>query len=178
MQFIFNPFMGSLIGGIISGLLASVIFLALLIYRFRPQIDISNCIAQYEEDGATVYRVKIVNRICRNAINIKIELDLVTAHVIADGTEYRAEHLHLKTPEWMLMPKYNPKDEKALWALRLRINEDLQAIWNDDSQFLFLRVYAEDEWSNLGRVFSSFYRKKNVHLKKGQFRSGLSMEVV
>jgi len=162
---------------ILSSLVAASLFL-LFLSRLRPAFEISKEIAVQEENGKTKYSIKVLNKGARNAINIKAEVDLMRSKIVPDGTILSHRGIRLKKSERMILAKFDKKDADATYAYRITLVDDLGDLWRDESsQFVRVKVFAQDEMSNFGRVFIQEYRTKRNSLKEGQFRFGNSFEI-
>ncbi len=166
-----------IIVGILSSILAAGLFLYLL-SKLRPEIEISEHIAKSEQEGKTKYSIKILNKSKRDAINLRIEADLLSAVIVPNGSILTSQALVLKKPVLMVLPKNDKRDTDANYAFRLVIDEPIDKLWQDEStQFIRVKIFAQDEMSNFGKVFEREYRTKRNSIKEGQFKFGDTLEV-
>jgi len=168
----------SVIIGILSSVIASIIFLTFLT-RVRPKIEISNQIAKGKSltTGDIIYRIKVINKTRHSIINIKAQLHLVTPIVVPGGILLKTKEIPLKRSEVMCLEKFDPKDEQAKYAFRFVTYEDIEKSWSDDKRsFLRFRIVATDSISGFSKVFTKDYHTKSL-IKEGEFEYGASMEI-
>lgn len=162
---------------VLSSLVAASLFL-LFLSKLRPVFEISKEIAYMDGSSRNKFSIKILNKGARNAINIKAEVDLMTSKIVPDGTILSHKSINLKKANRMILSKFDKKDIDATYAYRITIIDDLDALWTDESnQFIRVKIFAQDEMSNFGRVFIQEFRTKRNSLKHGQFRFGNSTEI-
>jgi hypothetical protein len=129
-------------------------------------------------DGTKRYHIKVINRSRRAAVDIRAELRLRTEVSVPGGKVITNERMNLKYSEVLQISGYRKKDEKAEYARRFIISDDVDEIWKDETHtHIGFRIYAKDSLSNLGRVFSKDYHTKRYSLVDGSFVFGDSMEV-
>lgn len=156
--------------GIVSSLAAAVVFLFLLSI-LRPDITISEVIAESQTaDGRKVYEIKVLNNNDRPSINVRVAMHLVGPRVVPGGV----------IPEEPL--RKLTIDNSTVFALgstfRFRIKEDLDDIWQDDTNtFLRFTIIATDSLSGFSRVFTQKFHIKRNHIVKGDFEYGKSLTV-
>lgn len=165
--------------GVLSSILAAGLFLYIL-SRLKPKISISDVISKNKtKENDTEYKIKIINHGKRDAINLKMEVSLMINKNVFGGVVYNSQQLTLKKSEWFILPSYKANDKEARYALRITILEDLEKIWSDDStQYLRIKVFAQDEMSNFGKVFEKEYRTIRNSIKEGSFAFGDTMKVL
>lgn len=167
-----------LISGVISGIIASII--AQLIFRLnKPKIEISNDIAKCEkQDGTFEYRIKIVNKSKQYVKNMKVFAHLVTNHNAPDGNLLTVEPVHISRNDISFIEPFDEKDQNALYAIRLRIESELENLWGDDSiTYLEIKIFCENEKNGCGKVFSNIYRTKKSIIV-GTFETKTSMTII
>ena len=160
--------------GIFSSLIASVFFY-LLLYRTRPKIEISDKIAKTPSGKS--YVIKVINKSKRDAIDIKAELLLMKSVNVSNGIIWRRKKIPLNREYLFVLNKFSNNDQETNYAFRFTTNEDIEKLWNDENQYLFFQVYAKDELSGFGKVFSKKYYRKNSAIKKGRFKLGDTFEI-
>ncbi|HET8861570.1 hypothetical protein [Marivirga sp.] len=98
-----NDFFNSLL----TGILTSVIFLILL-YFFRPNIKISDCIAKDKEDD-NIFRFKIINKSLFSIYDIRVRMFLCNEINGINGKNIKFEELELKVSNIWTIPPFNIK---------------------------------------------------------------------
>ena len=160
-----------IIVGVISGLLASLIFYTFL-RALKPNIVISDKIAK----SGDRFLIKIVNKANRDAIDIRAELLLMTPITVPGGIVWKRERLSLRPEYLMILPKYDKKDKDAKYAFRFSTEENLFEICNKPQQYLSFKIIAKDEVSGFGKVFiQKYYTEKDI--LEGSFEFGESLEI-
>ena len=107
--------MSELITGIISGIVASVVFYIFL-FSVRPKIHVSDKACKVTEDeGCALIRIKVVNRTRSMLTNVKYALNFCQS--LGDGVHRIEEIPPFRTP-LEFIDKYTPSDEKAEYAIR------------------------------------------------------------
>ncbi len=161
----------AIIVGVLSSLLASLIFLFFL-RLMRPKIVISDKIAKTGDR----FVIKVVNKSRRDAVDIKVEFLLMTPVSVPNGIILRRRPILLKRDYLMVLPRYDKRDKDASYAFRFTTQENLLEIWNKEHQYLLFRLMAKDELSGFGKVFNQkFYTKKDI--MEGSFEFGESLEI-
>ncbi len=162
--------------GILSSVAASCIFL-LCLYQLRPSIDFSPCIAdQSAAIGVTEYAFKIVNRSKWSAVDLDIEVSLVTPIAIAGGTALKNTPIVLRKNHLFELQGYDKKDKDGRYALRFVTTDDLNNICKTESDYYVASVKARHAFSGFTKVFSQQFIKSNI--KKGKHAFGLDVAVL
>jgi len=165
--------MSEIIVGVLSGFIASGIFL-LFLRSLRPNIHISPEIAVNNNK----YTIKIINKSQRNAVDIRVELLLVQSKNVPGGSIISTNTIQLNKDKAFILAGYDSNDTDAKYARRFNTDEDLHGMWNNkDIQYLIFRIYCHDEVSGFGKVFSSEYRTKRNSLISGQFHFGNDLSI-
>jgi len=161
--------------GILSSFIASIVFLQFLI-RLRPNIEISPYISYGDNNGN--FRIKIINRSKRDAINLKYELSIVTPVNVPNGTVSNYKTLKLKKDNAFEIKGFDKSDTSAGYAKRIVTSENLYNMWNDEKgNYLVFRMIVTDSLSGFHKVFRrEFHTKRNV-IVKGSHVFGNSLEV-
>ena len=163
--------------GITASLVASTLFL-LAASRLRPKILIAPAVAQEaDQNGATSYRFKVVNKGRQEAINIRAELHLVERRGVPGGPLRRARRLTLIRSDLFSLGDFDAKDENAEYAYRFRTTDDIDRLWERPTQYLRLRLIATHPVSSLSRVFHQEFHDKQSSIKPGVFKFGESLEI-
>ena len=163
--------------GVLSSFIATSLFL-LCLRALRPVFEISKEIAFMNENGKDKFSIKILNKSPRNAINIRIEIGLMSSKIVPNGTILSRKAVSLRTANMMVLSRFDKKDTDATYAYRINIIDDINTLWTDETnQFIRVKIFAQDEMSNFGRVFIQDYMTKRNSLKHGQFSFGDSHEI-
>ena len=167
----------TLVLGVISGLLAALVFLALM-SLCRPRLKFSPVIAEIAVDEEHHYSLKLVNKSRRAAVDIELQLFQVRQAQAANGPINRLTPIPLMLSGGiMLLPGHRRRDPENRFARRVRINANLAEIWTGESTYLVLRCYATDSMSNFGRQFEMRYHRPDSSIQGGTFEVGNSMMV-
>jgi len=167
----------SVLLGILGSVIASGIFL-LALRELRPKLDISSNISKWSDDEGLRYYVKLINRGKRKVVDLRFEFLLVTKKSIPGGELSSTKPLTLKNDRAFILPEFEKKTERALFARRIIVLDDIDALWDQDAQqYLIFRVYAHDEVSGLARLFEQEYRTKRNTIVEGEFHFGDSFEI-
>lgn len=163
--------------GVGASFVASVVFW-LALFRVRPKIVISDKIAKgLTDDGDTAYRIKIVNKSRRSAVDLHVAVYRDTYRNVPDGQVHRLKPLKIRSTPGYMLHGYRCRDAESRYALRLRIDEDVDQVWTDDSiQSLVVRIYARDSMSGAYRHFEHAYTQRTC-ITPGSFHKGDSFEV-
>lgn len=164
--------------GVISGIVASSVFFW-LIFRLKPNVDISPYITtEYDDDGTPYYRFKIINRTRRSITNVQCKLVMSKDRNVPQGKIRINEDLTLKREQIFEIAPYSKKDADAHYAYRLVTYDDLETIWDDnDMAYLRLMVSATDSVSNFSRITTRSFHDKRTVLIRGSHVFGNSLDV-
>lgn len=106
-----------------------------------------------------------------NLENLKAQLFLIketpTGHELI-------KIITLRRDEYMILPKYNSKDENFSYAISLSTYENLKDLLKK-RMFLRLEISATHSLSKTKKMFFKNYTKKNI--QEGIFQAGLSTEI-
>ena len=166
----------SLLWGILGSLIASSTFLVVM-WNLRPNILISDFIAEDTETGVSTHSIKLINKSARAAINVRIEFVRLTSENRQGGAVYKAFTIPILRSEFFSIGPFSSQDTEARYAVRVVMQENLRDYWqHDKSQHFVIRVIAQDEFSMFSRVFTKEYRTKES-IKTGKFPVGNSCEI-
>jgi hypothetical protein len=150
--------MYSLFGGVISGLIAALIFF-IATRRMRPKISISPYVSVYpDQAGNEILRLKIVNMKRRAVSNICVEMFVEHKEPALNGEVKVRDPLGDKFVSTMLPPRKR-RDTVFDNALRIRIDRKdlLGMLAKYPDGYLTVHVYAQDAISGVGGIFSTNY---------------------
>ncbi|WP_341221030.1 hypothetical protein [Polaribacter atrinae] len=166
----------SLFVGVISGLIASYLFLMGFLKRKRPMIEISNYISKIQYDGETNYLFKFINKTKSEIFDIHIEPTFYKPVGDISGRNLKGKDIKLKDNFIAYMPCDTSIDEHNLHAMRIRTTDNLEKNWTDESSFIRLTIIAKHSLSGLNKVFvKDFLTKDCISTKK--FLSGNDLSV-
>ena len=163
--------MSELITGVISGIVASVVFYIFLL-SVRPKIHVSNKICQaIEDEGGALIKIKIVNKTRCILTNVKYVLNFCQSQ--GDGLHQIEAIPPCKTP-LEFIDKYSESDENAEYAIRFlyRIPPHVRI----SEGWLEFSIHANHGFSNT----SACVKKKYGHddIVPGIFETGTSMKIL
>lgn len=161
---------------VISGLVASGVFL-IVISICRPRIEISPLIAREQDAGGKFFVFKFINKSRRSCINIRVEATLAKLTQVQGGTTVWTTHLPLKKSEVFEVAKFNKKDPNGDYAWRFVTEEDLDAVWVSDNDFVRFRVLATDSLTSFSKSFSKEFRVPRNSIKSGSHHFGEDLDV-
>ena len=165
----------NLIIGAIGSLIASALFL-LLLFRFRPNLEISPSISKSTYDDQTVYSIKVVNKGSRDVVRLSTELLMVEPQVVKGGIGKNILQFALAKNEWFALTPTAERDGEA--AFEFITNEKIESEWGQrPNSYLIFRVYAQDSFSGFTKVFSKKYFSRTDDIVVGRFGVGASMEI-
>lgn len=167
----------SVLTGVLSSLVASLIFLMLL-FALRPRISISECIARTNHDGRKVYVVKIVNRTWWRLYDIHAEFAHLKFENVTGGQNVYSKPLTmLKSHIWSMNSLFKLRpDPNAEFAILFVCLDDVDALWTDGSLFEF-RVMAKHSFSGFSKIHKRRYYKAATSVRSGSFKFGNSLEI-
>lgn len=167
--------LGGLIG-VVSSVVASTIWLV-TIRAVRPRVDISSVIAEEGEGEDRKWRIKIINRARRAALDIEFELVAVRPASAMNGAVNFTRSCRVgRAP--IILPGVSQRRRDDDNCYRLRIHDNpREMLAGDDGRFLRLRLFARDEVSGIGRVFESRYTYEATQVVRGRFARGQVFDV-
>ncbi|MGA2824360.1 MAG: hypothetical protein ABSE72_12640 [Bacteroidales bacterium] len=171
-------FLESVVIGVLSSLVASLIFLFYLT-RVRPKIEISDQVARtISASGKTIYRIKVINKSRVPIINIKTQLHVMRPTTVPAGIIYISKDITFQQSEIMELSKFDTQDKTAAYAYRFRSYDALDDLWSEDSQsYLRFRIRATHSVSGFTRVFRKDYYTRRNSIMYGEFDFGNSMKI-
>jgi len=163
--------MSELITGVISGVVASVVFYIFLLL-VRPKISVSSkiCKAIEDEDGAFI-RIKVVNRTRFMLTNVKYVLNFCQSR--GEGVHQVEVIPPCKTP-LEFIDKYSESDENAEYAIRFLYRIPPHISISDG--WLEFSIHANHGFSNTSACVKKKYGSDD--LISGIFETGTSMKIL
>jgi hypothetical protein len=158
--------------GVISGLVASVVFYYLL-QRVRPEIYVSDKVRKVQtDDDGTLVQIKVVNKTGYMLTNVKYALYFCKS--VGDGVHSTDGIPPVKAQPLTFIDKYSQEDKNAEYAVRFfyRIppNVPIAEGWLEFS------IYAEHEFSNAAACVKKRYSSEDII--PGIFETGISMKIL
>ena len=173
----FEMIITSLLTGILSSLGASAVFVYLM-YRQRPELQLSTKIAKTTIGGNTVYAFKVINAGKRDAISVIAELFLIQPHVVEGGIGYNIMEIDLVRNKLFHMRPLKKVGDKFGAVFEFITTEDLESEWDGfKNSYILFRVTAQDSISQFTHVFTSEFKTSENTIVCGRFGKGANMEI-
>ncbi len=169
----------ALLTTVLTGFISAIfIFIALRI--FRPRIAVSNQLAKHihRSRGTKVFSVKIRNRSILPLINLEVEANLITATKHNGGCLMDVKPLVFNMSAFHRLQGWRPWDSDGKYALRMSILDDLDELWESNSQHIEVTISARHPWSGLTRWFSIVYHRTDDVIVEGEFETQRSMRIL
>lgn len=171
---------GSIIAGVVSGLIASAVFLLALRW-IRPKILIAQEVSVYPSDdnGDEVLRIKIVNLRYRAVADISVELFVEHSREVHGGAIKVRKGVGSKFVSHVQGPR-KLRDKEFDNARRIRIHKEelIQALAEKPNGYLLAEVFARDAVSGVGAIFTRKYALSTDMFKLGSYEYGNSVKIV
>lgn len=171
-------FIIGIVSGLISGIISSIIA-NVLIKKNKPNLLISDKFSKSKNNSSNYeYKIKVINKSKEYLKNVKISAQLMTSINAVGGVLLSVKPVHIVYNDINLIDPYNKDDENARYAIRIRLDDNLEKIWDDDNHtYLEVKIYGENESNGSGKVFRQVYNKKKHSLVLGEFDSKESMMI-
>ncbi|CAL2095556.1 conserved protein of unknown function [Tenacibaculum sp. 190524A02b] len=166
----------SLVLGIISSIIASIVFIKFFLGSKRPKIEISKYISKVEKDGNTLYYFKFVNKTKSEIYDVNIECTFHKPVGDFGGKNLRSTDVKLSDHFCAYVASSNPSDDNNLHAIRIKTEEDILSKWDDSSSFIRLTIIAKHSLSGFNKVFTEDFNSKDCITDK-KFQSGDNLDV-
>ena len=163
---------------ILCSIVASFIFLFLVLLFFKPKVRISPFVCKgkfMEDDSIEYYFIKLVNVSLFSAYDISIELLEVDRYPTSNGQmNNRFRPLTLVLNHVSHIPGYRPSwiRKNAPYAIRVRTTEDLANILANDHKSVMVKISLRHGLTGLVKVHSKEYTDCD-QVKNGKFNYGL-----
>ena len=166
----------SVVIGLLSSLLASVVFLSFL-NSMKPKVLIAPSIAMRKKENKFDYSIKIINRTRVPILNVRIRLELIDLHNVPGGKLFQEGTL--SQYDVFQIERFDKKDVDASYAFRFRISDSIiHDKWTVDNSHLKLTLLATHSTSGFTKVFEQKYFYKETDLVNGTYEFGNSLDVV
>jgi hypothetical protein len=182
-----NEALTSLAIGLFGSLLASFIFILLLLKYYRPKLFLSNLICQKLEEtpGGTrdKFSFKILNKSIYHGYDIHIELFLMTPiNHLGANTNLMMKRLEIRTSSMTSIGRFrknhHDKDPFALYAYLIHTNEPLNQFLTDPNSFVQLRVTGKHGLTGLSDVVIQSYGNADVIKYNSKFAFGDKLDTM
>ena len=164
-------FFSSIVVGVLSGFIASYLFLMQFIKRKKPKVQISTHISKQNFKGETNYFFKFINTTKTEIYDVRVEATFYKPVGDIKGRNLRGTDIVLKDNFFMYIPSDLKVDKHNLHAIRIRTTNNLEEKWTDDSSFIRLTIMAKHSLSGLNQVFSRDFNNRDCITNK-KFVSG------
>lgn len=168
---------------VISGIVASFIFLFLVLIFFKPKILISPHICKgrlNDTDPHDYYFIKVINISFFSAYDIKFELPQTDKYTAENGQMHirntslllvadKASHIAGYRPSWLR--------KNAAYAVRIRTTENLVEILRNDYKSVQIKISLRHGLTGLSKVKTKEYTDTS-QVKTGRFKYGLKFGVL
>lgn len=165
----------TLIIGIVSGVIASLLFL-LALFFLKPSIQISDKICTNNEYGKSYYFIKTINKTWWTVYDIKVELSLLQPSPTKGGIIYKVDKIELRREPPFQIPPYSKKDKDAFYAVLFSTESDLDELWTEKTHCLKVVISARHNFSGFSNIFTKEYFSKEHAIHKGKFEFGKSLQ--
>ena len=168
--------------GLFSGLITSVVFLAIL-YFIKPNIAISPKIAKVrnpasEQNANQKYMIKIMNRSKHfKAIEVRAELTASRKFVVEGGHNTQLKIITLTIDSMNYLPAFEGRSKEAGYAYLFTTETELEDFWNENTSIRF-EIVAKHELTGFHKVFTQDYYTKHANLQIGTFKFGNTFDIV
>ena len=171
----------SLLIGILSSVIGSLIFLFIILLFLRPRIKVSPNIACYFENGIKIYRFKIMNTSMYTGYDVSLNLRRLREIPSEPmGKDIFPKELSLATSSFTNIYPWRPAfmcRNYAHHCIQVKTLDDIENILNSDSFSLQLQVTLRHGLTGLSKSFISNYATKR-RIINGQFEFGNSFKVI
>jgi len=161
---------------VFQNLIASFIFLFLVLFLFKPKLIIGKKISKTRYiDGNEYYFFKMINISLFSAYDIEIELLEVDRYTGPNGQmNDRLRPLSVVLSKVSHIPGYRPSwlRSNAPYAIRFRSSEDLSTILNDDYKLVRVKISLRHGLTGLVKVVTKDYDDAS-QIFNGKFGYGL-----
>ncbi len=169
----------NILGGIVSGLIASVVFLVVTRW-IRPKIFISKHISAYPSDtGEEVLRIKIINLRHRAVADLTVQIFLERKRAVHNGEiKVRTPVGKKFTSHTQQQRKFRDKVYDNARRIRIDYNDLLAALATHPDGYLVVEVFARDAISGVGAAFTREYALSTDMCMFGSFEVGNGATIV
>lgn len=158
-------------------IIASFLFLFLVLFLFKPKIRLSPfiCKSNYNDGADNYYFFKMINISIFSAYDVSIELLEVDRYPVSNGQmNSRYRDLTLVSNKVSSIPGYLPSwlRKNAPYAITFRSTENLESLLNNEYKSVMIQITLRHGLTGLVKVCSKEYSNKS-DIKNGKFNYGL-----
>lgn len=168
---------------IVASLIASGIFIFLLLFLMRPRIKISPYICKkldnFDNINQTYYAFKIVNMSWFSAFDISIELSSLVSYPLKSGINFRYTPLKLKTSKCFYLAPYRPtfyKKDYAEHALIVRTYDNIEEILAANEKSIKIEVTLRHGVTGLSKIHTMTFADCS-EIRTGNFGYGSNFNI-
>lgn len=168
---------------IAASIIASTIFIFMLLFLMRPKIKIAPYICKrrdkFDDVEETYFGFKIVNLSWFSAYDVTVELSSLVSYPMKNGMNFRYTPLKLKTSKSNFLAPYRPsliKKNYADYALIFRTYEDLESILSHNLKSIQLEVTLKHGVTGLSRIHVMNFADCS-EIKVGNFEYGNNFNI-
>lgn len=145
---------------ILAGFLLTAIWTvlwAIILYKLKPNLEIESVVISDK-----TYKIKVKNKGCFNAVNLRIEACLFRIE-----NEIETYHLKLNMDDFIIIPrkKLNQENYRIFTIRELSFNKAQDKLKNEEYKHLRVRVHAYHEYSGFGKVFEQKFEWDKNNMK-------------
>ena len=167
-------FWESVLIGILSGFIASIVFFAvMLIIKPRANVSSQICKRISKDSNKSVYQIKIVNLTRATLSNLRYCLQYNIDN--GDGTSNVTEIKPSKSCLFYI-DKYRRRDKDAKYAVRISFNIDESEHELKDRAYYIFTLYAQHGLSNTATCKREIYKSGSII--EGIFETGKSIKIL
>jgi hypothetical protein len=179
---VWSTFIGQLSMELASRILASFIFLFIVLFCFKPKIRIAGFLCKVQPVGQPhYYTFKFVNVSYFSAHDVKVELHMLKK-IPMGGGEFNNTYTKLSIVNGDIShisgrSIYLKKQAHNPHCIIIRSMEDLHRILSDELSAILLKVSLKHGLTGLAKVFEQEYGNEE-DIKKGKFKPGTKFCVI
>ena len=169
---------------IAASLIASIIFIFLLLLWLRPNIKICSSIClqkdTFDNSARECYLFKIVNLSWFSAYDISVELSSLVSYPVKDGMNFRFFPLTLKTDKLNFIAPYRARwyrKNYAEYAMIFRTYDNIAEVLGNERNSIKIQVTLRHGLTGLSKVYYMDYVNCS-DIIKGHFAFGNNLNIV
>ena len=165
----------------LSSLVASFIFLFLILFFFRPSIEISKCIVLATEDCQNCYRIKFYNKSFFSAYDADVSLvELEERPAAPYGKHTFFRDIALGKNNFSVIHRWQPNLLSKTYAhncTQVKTFDNLEDILKDNHKTLQIKITLKHGLTGLSKTFIKDYHTESS-LERGKFGFGNTFDVL
>ncbi|WP_060872904.1 hypothetical protein [Myroides odoratus] len=168
----------SLVIGVLTGIIASYLFLKHYLQKLKPTVEISDYISRVTIEGQTHYLFKFINKTNYELFDITLDLSSYKPIGVLQGQNLKKTTLELKTTKISFIPPYkNPNDQHHTYAIIINTQTNIEDfLTGDNSDYIRLTIIAKHSLSGLNGIFTKDFHTDQCISNKN-FKFGDSIEL-